>query len=92
MIVVDSGSKKLGKWVKHERNVFKDYIKVFAKKPPIVSGVAIMSDSDNTKESAVAYYGDIIFKNQHGRSKIVNHGNNAITIKANSLGFYIKKQ
>jgi hypothetical protein len=28
----------------------------------MISGVAIMTDTDNTGESAVAYYGDIIFK------------------------------
>jgi hypothetical protein len=28
----------------------------------MISGVAIMTDTDNTGESATAYYGDIIFK------------------------------
>jgi hypothetical protein len=28
----------------------------------MVSGVAIMTDTDNTRESATAFYGDIIFK------------------------------
>ena len=28
----------------------------------MVSGVAIMTDTDNTGESAIAYYGDIVFK------------------------------
>jgi hypothetical protein len=27
----------------------------------MISGVAIMTDTDNTKESATAYYGDIVF-------------------------------
>jgi hypothetical protein len=31
-------------------------------KKALVSGVAIMTDTDNTGESATAYYGDIIFK------------------------------
>jgi hypothetical protein len=28
----------------------------------MISGVAIMTDADNTGESAIAYYGDILFK------------------------------
>jgi hypothetical protein len=28
----------------------------------MISGVAIMTDTDNTGESATAYYGDILFK------------------------------
>lgn len=62
MIVVDSGKEKTGTWVKHTRNVYEDYTAAFGQAPPPVSGIAIMSDSDNTKESATAYYGDIIFK------------------------------
>jgi hypothetical protein len=28
----------------------------------MISGIAIMTDTDNTGESATAYYGDIFFK------------------------------
>jgi len=28
----------------------------------MISGVAIMTDTDNTRETAIAYYGDIVFK------------------------------
>jgi hypothetical protein len=28
----------------------------------MISGVAIMTDTDNTGEKAIAYYGDIFFK------------------------------
>ena len=62
MIVVESGETKLRQWVSEERNVFEDYEKAFGKKPPMITGVAIMTDTDNTGESATAYYGDIVFK------------------------------
>ena len=62
MIVVESGEASLNHWVTEERNIFDDYVMAFGKKPPMISGVAIMTDSDNTKESAVAFYGDILFK------------------------------
>ena len=62
IIVVKSGKKKLNAWMEEERNIYTDYIKAFGKKPPMISGVAIMTDSDNTGESAVSFYGDILFE------------------------------
>lgn len=62
MIVVESGSTKLNTWITEERNVYEDYKRVFGQEPPMISGVAIMTDTDNTGESAEAYYGDIVFK------------------------------
>lgn len=61
MIVVESGPQKVGTWVQEERNIYDDYKNAFGEEPPRISGVAIMSDTDNTKERAVAYYGDIQF-------------------------------
>jgi hypothetical protein len=62
MIVVESGADRLNQWVSEERNIYEDYRKAFGEEPPMISGVAIMTDTDNTGESAIAYYGDIIFK------------------------------
>ena len=62
MFVTQSGSDKLGQWVTEEHNVYEDYQRAFGEEPPNISGVAIMTDSDNTKESAIAYFGDIVFK------------------------------
>jgi len=62
MFVVESGAAKLNQWVNEERNVYEDYKKAFGEESPIISGVAIMTDTDNTGEYAIAYYGDIIFK------------------------------
>jgi len=62
MFVVESGAGKLNQWVVEERNIYEDYKKAFGEEPPMISGVAIMTDTDNTGESATAYYGDILFK------------------------------
>jgi hypothetical protein len=62
MFVVESGPSKLNQWVNEERNVFEDYKKAFGQEPPMISGIAIMTDTDNTGESATAFYGDILFK------------------------------
>jgi len=62
MFVVESGETKLNQWLSEERNIYEDYKKAFGQEPPMISGVAIMTDTDNTGESATAYYGDIIFR------------------------------
>jgi len=62
MIVVESGADRLNQWVNEERNVYGDYKQAFGEEPPKISGVAIMTDTDNTGESATAYYGDILFE------------------------------
>jgi len=53
---------RLNQWGNEERNVYEDYKKAFGEEPPMISGIAIMTDTDNTGESATAYYGDIVFK------------------------------
>jgi hypothetical protein len=62
MIVVESGTERLNQWVSEERNIYEDYKKAFGEEPPMISGIAIMTDTDNTGESATAFYGDIVFR------------------------------
>lgn len=62
MVVIESGPQKLGAWIEESRNIYEDYKRAFGEDPPMINGVAIMSDTDNTKERAVAYYGDIVFE------------------------------
>ena len=62
MVVVESGTQNVGMWIDEERNIYEDYKKAFGEEPPMINGVAIMSDTDNTKEQVTAYYGDIVFQ------------------------------
>lgn len=62
MIVVESGDQHVGTWRDEKRNLYTDYLAAFGEEPPRVSGVAIMTDTDNTGETAIAYYGDIVFE------------------------------
>ena len=59
MIAVESGSAKAGEWVTVRRNLLDDYRKAFGEEPSRVGAIAIMTDTDNTGESAEAWYGDI---------------------------------
>jgi hypothetical protein len=64
MVVAESGSDSLGRWVTEKHNVYQDYQKVFGGKPPKVGPVAIMTDADNTGGSAEAYYDDLIISDE----------------------------
>jgi hypothetical protein len=66
MFVVEGGSKRLRQWVTERRNVYDDYRQAFGEPPSTITGVAIMTDTDNTQETAVTWYGDIIFKKSRG--------------------------
>tara|TARA_R110001599_G_C12275462_1_gene662212 strand:+ start:7815 stop:8621 length:807 start_codon:yes stop_codon:yes gene_type:complete len=62
MIAVESGDAKAGEWITSTANVYDTYKTAFEEEPRKITGVAIMTDSDNSKGSATAYYGDIVFK------------------------------
>lgn len=55
MIPVQAGPSKVKGWTTERVNVVQDYRKAFGEKPPAAASIAIMNDSDNTKESATAY-------------------------------------
>lgn len=59
MMAVNSGDGQAGKWVSHRRDLAADFRRLFGEEPPGIGAIAVMTDSDNTKGSAVAYYGDI---------------------------------
>ncbi len=62
IIVLESGAAKKGRWLSEKRNIRADYRVAFgAGEIPQISGVAIMTDSDNTGDQAMAWYGDIVF-------------------------------
>jgi len=55
MIILQQGDKKAGKWIEENVNVIDDYRRAFHEDPPAEARLAIMSDSDNTGESAISY-------------------------------------
>jgi Protein of unknown function (DUF3047) len=58
-LVVESGRSHLNQWMDYERDVRADYEKVFGEAPGALIGIAIMTDSDNTRSQAKAWYGPI---------------------------------
>ena len=64
MIAVESGPRMARQWLTETRNVLEDYRKQFGEDPPEVGAIAIMTDTDNTDSSAVAWYGVIRIRTQ----------------------------
>jgi len=61
IIVVESGTARLGTWQRQKRNVAADYVALFGRQPPRVGQVAVMIDSDDTRSEAEALIGDLVF-------------------------------
>lgn len=62
MVAVESGAEYVGQWRCEERDIEEDYQKFFGEKPPPLLGVAVMTDTDNTQEEAIAYYSNLLIK------------------------------
>jgi hypothetical protein len=62
MIVVDSGARNLGRWMRYERNVPDDFRKAFGGEAPTIRGTIVSTDTDNTGETAETYFGDVEFR------------------------------
>lgn len=64
MIVVESGASRVNQWLTVERDIAADFKAAFGIDAPAVSAVAIATDTDNTGETAIAFFGDISFNKQ----------------------------
>lgn len=58
-MVVQSGAGGLNQWLDYERNVRADFEKAFGEPPGALVGMAIMTDTDNTRTQTQAWYGPV---------------------------------
>lgn len=58
-IVVESGAEGCGRWLHYRRDVQADYRRVFGEEPGVLIGIALMSDTDNTRSTVDASYGEV---------------------------------
>ena len=56
---LESGTGKLNQWLSYEREVRADFIKAFGEEPGLLTSISIMTDTDNTKSTARAFYGSV---------------------------------
>lgn len=61
MWVVRSGNTDSNRWISEKRNIKQDFKRAFGQNIVNIQAVAIMSDTDNTNGSTLAYYGKIYF-------------------------------
>ena len=59
MIVAEAGVDKAGAWHDLQRDLYADFKRAFGEEPGPITGIGIMTDTDNTGEKARAWYGDI---------------------------------
>jgi hypothetical protein len=61
MLVVASGPGGIGRWHSLTRNLYDDFRRAFHEEPGLLTGVGVLTDTDNTGGSVEAWYGDIQF-------------------------------
>ncbi|MDH3695177.1 MAG: DUF3047 domain-containing protein [Gammaproteobacteria bacterium] len=61
MIAVRNGDVRAGQWISEKRNVREDFKRAFGRDIKEINVVALMTDTDNSGQSAQAYYGNISF-------------------------------
>ncbi|UCF98886.1 MAG: DUF3047 domain-containing protein [Spirochaetaceae bacterium] len=55
MIFLQMGGANKGRWIEEKINILEDYQRAFGELPPATAGLAIMNDSDDTRQSSVSY-------------------------------------
>lgn len=58
-LVLESGPGRLGQWLDYARDVRQDFLLAFGEEPGALVAVGIMTDTDNTRASAKAWYGPV---------------------------------
>jgi len=58
-LVLESGRERLNQWLDYDRDIRADFVRAFGEEPGALIGIAIMTDSDNTRTTARAWYGPV---------------------------------
>lgn len=61
MVALRSKADPLNTWVTEKRNVREDFKRYLGLDVPFIDAVALMTDTDNSHQTATAFYGDISF-------------------------------
>jgi hypothetical protein len=58
-IIVDGDPSGVRTWRAHRRDIVADYERAYGVKPGRLVAIALMTDTDNTKQTVRSWYGDI---------------------------------
>ena len=61
-LVVESGPESTGRWQAYRRNLVADFQRVYGEPPGRLLGVGVLTDSDDLKGTAEAWYGDLVIE------------------------------
>lgn len=64
VMALRSGTRDAGQWVSEKRDIRADFRQLFGEDIEQIDAVALMTDTDNSGQSATAWYGDIYFTAQ----------------------------
>ena len=59
-LVLESGPDRLNRWLDYERDIRADFVAAFGEEPGRLIAVGIMTDTDNTRSKAQAWYGPVV--------------------------------
>lgn len=59
-IVVQSGDRSAGRWIREERNLVADFQDAFGETPPGISAIAVLVDTDDTSSEVISWFDDIV--------------------------------
>jgi hypothetical protein len=62
IFVLESGEGKAGQWVYEERNLLKDYKRVWGSEPEGLLAIGIQTNTDHSNEMVTAYYSEPVLK------------------------------
>lgn len=73
-LVVDTGPEHLGRWREHRRDLTADYLQAYGEPPGALVGMALMTDSDNTRTRAEAWYGPVVLEPRAAALGVLERG------------------
>jgi hypothetical protein len=64
IVIIESGNKKANKWVWEKRNIAEDFRKFFGSSPSNLTGIVVLTDTDQTNNGVIAWYSSIIMMSE----------------------------
>ncbi len=64
VLVLNSGNKQVGKWIRHSRDVREDFKQGYRARPPVVRSISIFCDSNDSNSESLGYCTAITFSRE----------------------------
>jgi hypothetical protein len=64
LMVIEGGSRKLGKWLSYKRNLYEDFKKLYGEEPRRLIFIGILNDTDQTRQEAISYIADFMLNKE----------------------------